>query len=402
MKPRLIQTFMLGLATLVVGCGGSGPSRTQASAPSAGTVALSGPVMGSSTTLAFSGQPLLVGGALVTDQGSPDTAASIKPGSVIRGSATKNSQGFRLENADVRHAVEGPIASVDLTGSKLVVLGQPVRVDALTVIEQEVPGGTDTSLTLADLKVGDVVEVDGARNADESIQASRIEREPGSAVVDLFVRGPVGALDATAQTFQVGGLTIAYGTAVVTGTLANGVEVVVHGTLSGTVFTATRVVVQMDEDASEANLEVSGYLSGLDSTAKTFLLMAYTVDYSKALVEGTLANGARVEVEGTLDTSGATPVLRASKVEVAFPSSGSGDSDGEVTGIVVAVSMTDMTVSIGSAIFWTDSATLFVKAEAPATLADVKVGSAVEIHFLSTKTNAAGQSYATKVEILPS
>jgi hypothetical protein len=175
-----------------------------------------------------------------------------------------------------------------------------------------------------------------------------------------------------------------------------------HGTLSGTNLAATSVKVEPAMDATpEADLEVCGTISGLDLTAKTFLLMAYKVDYSKAKVEGTLANGARVEVEGTLGT-GTVPVLTAQKVEVAHTDSGSGASDKDKEGTVTAVSAPDKTLSIGSDTYWTDSATLFTKRDAPAAFADVMVGTKVELHVLSTKTNAAGQAYATKVEIHPS
>lgn len=404
MERKSIQTLIpilaLGLAALAFSCGGSGSTQTPAAMQPSAPVALSGAVSGTSGALTFAGQPLSVGGALVTDQGAPATLAAIKPGSVIQGTALKASLGFQLQVADLRYAVEGLVASVDLTGSKLVVMGQTVVVDALTVIEQEVIGGPATSLTLADLKIGDLVEVDGALNADGSIQASRIEREPASSSPDLFLRGVVSALDTTAQTFQTRGFTVSYGTAVVTGTLANGVEVVVHGTWSGTTLTATRVVVRAADDPP-GTLEVSGPVSGLDATAKTFMLMSYTVDYSQATVKGTLADGALVEVEGMLNTSGTATVLTASKVEVAFAHPGSGDCDGEKTGTVTATDATALTLTVGSDTFWTDSATLFVKDGAAATFADVTVGAKVSLHFLSTRTNAAGQAYANKVEILP-
>lgn len=403
MKSRLIQALILGLTTLAIGCSGTGSSQTPVPTQPAATVALSGTVSGTSGALMFSSQPLLTGGALVTDQGKAAAPTSIKPGSVIQGVASKTTHGFQLQTADVRHAVEGLIDSVDLPGSRLVVMGQTVLVDALTVIEQEGPGDTVTVLTLADLKVGDLVEVDGSQTPDGSIRASRIEREQALPDSDMFLHGVVSALDTTAKTFQAGGFTVSYGAAVVTGTLANGARVEVHGTVSGTILTATRVKVQTGlDDFPGSTTEVSGPISGLDPVAKTFMLMSYTVDYSKATVKGTLANGARVEVEGSLSTSGTAPVLTAAEIEVSFPSSGSGASNGEMTGSVTAVNATDLTVSIGSNTFWTDTATLFVRGDSAAAFADVTVGAKAEIHFLSTKTNATGQAYATKVEIRPS
>jgi hypothetical protein len=372
-----------------------------ASSPSAGAVSLSGVVSGTSSSPTFAGQPLLTAGATITDLGDPATAASIKSGSVIQAIATKTGQGFEVQMADVRHAVEGPIASIDTAGSKLVVLGQTIVVDALTVIEQEVRGGPATTLSLADLKVGDIVEVDGTTNTDGSIQATRIEREPAPAPPSLFVRGVVSGLNTTAMTFQIAGLTVSYGTAVVSGTLADGVQVLARGTFSGSTLTATRVKVQVDLDLNGSSLEAFGRVSAFDGTAKTFQLLSLKVDYSQATVKGTLADGARVEVEGTLDTSGAAPVLKATKVEVAFTRCGTGASNGVRIGVVTAVSATDLTLTLGSETFWTDSSTVFSKGWTSATFADVTVGAKVVLLIQTTKTNTAGQAYATKVEILP-
>ena len=399
MERKLFTTLIAGMLALAIACSGSKGSQASNPMPTNGAVVLSGPVSGTAGALVFAGQPLSTGGAVVTDQGSPATNANLKSGSIIQGTAIKSTQGFQLQAADVRHALEGLISSVDLAGSKLVVMGQTVMLDALTVIEQEVPGGPATALTLADLKVGDLIEVDGTTNTDGSLQATRIEREPATPTPDFFLRGVVSGLDTTAKTFQIGGFTVSYGSAMITGTLANGAQVVVHGTISGTTFTATRVRVQVDMDAPGSTLEVSGPISALDTTAMTFTLMSYTVNYGTAKVRGTLANGAQVEVEGTTDTTG--KILTAAEVEVAFAHGGSGASNGRVVGTVSAVSATDMTLTIGGVTFWTDSSTVFMQGWKAATLAAVPVGTRVEVHFLSTKTNTAGQAYATKVEILP-
>lgn len=392
-----------GLALVVVACGGRAsavpPVQTGTSSSGATAVAVAGTVGGTSGALTFNQAPLLTGSAQVTAQGKPSTPAKIQPGSVIRGTATRTAQGYDLQSADVHHELEGTIDSVDVAASKLVVVGQTVKVDALTVIEEEGPGDTLTSLTLAGLKAGDRVEVYGSPTATGEVLASRIEREPAGMHSEDAFHGVVAALDATAKTFQAGGYTVAYGGAAVHGTLANGAKVEVHGTLSGMIVTATLVVVETGrEDVSEPELEVCGTLSGLDATAKTFQLMAFKVDYATAKVEGTLAEGARVEVEGSL-SAGTPVILVATKVEVTFPRSGSGASDREREGLVTAINPTDKTLTLGSDTFWTDANTLFVRRDAPASFSDVAVGTRVELALLSTRLNAAGQVYAAKVRL---
>ena len=152
MERMFIQTLILSLITLAMGCGNGDRSQAPAASPSVVTVAVAGTVAGKPGALTFNRQPLLTGGALVTAQGKPVMEAKIRPGSVIRGTATKTGEGYLLQSADVHHEIEGIIDSVDVAHSRLVVMGQTVRVDALTGIEEEGPGDTSTRLTLADLK----------------------------------------------------------------------------------------------------------------------------------------------------------------------------------------------------------------------------------------------------------
>jgi hypothetical protein len=279
-------------------------------------VAIAGTVTGISTALTFSRLPLLTGGALITAQGKPATTTKIQPGAVIQGMATRTAQGYLLQSADVHYEVEGIIDSVDVAGRRIVILGRIVTMDALTVIEEEGPGDTYTHLTLADLKAGDRVEIYGSPMVEGPVLASRIEREPASSNPEESFHGLVSALDTAAKTFVAGGYTVSYGTAMVTGILANDVKVEIRGTLAGMNLAATSVKVETGRDTTaEASLEACGTISGLDPIAKTFLLMSLKVDYSTAKVEGTLANGVRVEVEGTPGTGGSL-VLAARKVEI--------------------------------------------------------------------------------------
>lgn len=396
MSKVIQQILIAGLATLAVACSsGSASSASSQPTPSA-SVKVAGLVSGTTGALSFNQQPLLTGGAAVTVNSQPGTTAQIQPGAVIQGTATRTSQGLQLVSVNLHHDLEGAITSIDLAGSSFVVLGKTVLVDALTRIIQEGPGDAQTSLTLADLKTGDQVEVYGSEKADGTVLATRVERETiGTEATDTF-HGTVSALDPAAQTFQAGEFLVSYGSATVSGTLANGVRVEVRGTASGAAFAAVWVKVELAESDSE--MELAGPISGLDSTAKTFLLMSYKVDYSAAEVEGTLAEGAQVEVEGTAGPTG-TSTLKAREVTVRFPLGGSGTSDTETVGTVTAVDAAAGTISLGSTTFWTDSTTLFVKGEAPASFGAVTVGVTVEIHALSTKINAAGQAYASLVVV---
>lgn len=90
------------------------------------------------------------------------------------------------------------------------------------------------------------------------------------------------------------------------GALSNGKQVEIDGRLENGVFIAKRIENENDTDFD--GLEIWGKLSSLDAGAKTFVLRGVTVNYGTAVfedgVEGDLANGRRIEVEGTLNADG--------------------------------------------------------------------------------------------------
>ena len=399
---RSVQILALsGCVALVSACGGGSGAMSQNTSPAAppSRVTVAGTLTGTASALQFNGQPLDTTATVVTMNGRPGAMSDLQPGVILHGKGVQAAAGIHLDSADVRPNFCGPITAIDGAGGKITVLGTVVTVDALTVLAQEVMDHTFTSLALADFKVGDVVRVFGSVKTDGSFLSSRIERRAADTPEDQELRGVVAGLDAKASTFLLGSITVSYGTATVHGTLANGVDVEVDGTLSGTAFAATRVEVENEtEDAPGSAMEVRGPLSHLDATAKTFTLLAFKVDYSAAVVQGTLVDGAVVEVEGSLSTT-ATDTILATKVEVRFNLHGAGASDGEVMGAITALNATDLTLTLGGTTFWTDAQTVFIRRDAAIAYTDLKAGDLVEVRSLSTKTNAAGQAYASRVKV---
>jgi hypothetical protein len=357
-----------------------------------------GTLTGSPSALQMGGQALDVSTASVTVNGQPGSSADLQPGVILHGKGISTGSGCHLSSADVRPDLCGPITAVDVAGSNLTVLAKVVSVDALTILVQEQPDHTFMPLSLADFKVGDGVRVFGATQTDGSFLASRIERRLPRIPNVMELRGVVSNLDATAMTFLLGPITVNYSLARVHGTLANGIQVETGGTLSDLTFTAARVNVEEDADDPGSSVETRGTLSVLDPTVKTFTLLTFKVDYSSATVKGTLVDGAVVEVEGNLSTT--TPnTLLATKVMVQFGHHGKGASDREIRGLLSTMNATDLTLTVGGIIYWTDGQTIFLKADAAIAFTDLKVGDMVELRALSTQTNTAGQPYASRVEV---
>lgn len=385
---------------LLSACGGSGGAMGQMAPPSsAGSpVIVMGTLAGTPAALQMGGQSLDAAAATVTVNGQPGTLSDLQPGVILQGRGTRTGSSIHLLTTDVRPDLCGPVTAVDQAGGKLTVLGTMVTVDALTMLVQEGADHAFTTLSLADFKVGDVIRVFGSTQPDGSFLATRIERRVPRSPDAMELRGQVSGLDAMASTFMIGPITVSYGTASVHGALANGVRVETGGTLTGTTFAASRVEVENEaEDDPGSAVEARGSLSTLDPAAKTFTLLAFKVDYSTAMVQGTLVEGAVVEVEGTFSTTAANTIL-ATRVEVRFGHHGEGASNEEAKGTLTALSGADLTFTLGGITYWTDAQTVFIRDDAAIAFTDLKVGDRVEVRALSTRTNSAGQAYASRVE----
>jgi len=119
------------------------------------------------------------------------------------GTVTASEISIEERNEAERIAFVGTLTQI--TGNTLTVGGRMVNVSPTTVI---VKG--DTTLTLADLKVGDRLLVRGTVQADMSVNATRIrvlprEDEPE----EMHVAGKVTAVDAAHGTFTIGDTVIA-------------------------------------------------------------------------------------------------------------------------------------------------------------------------------------------------
>ena len=418
MKFKTLLVMMV--AALSVACGGGGGSIAGVVGGTA-PASITGVVGGTSTAPTVAGAALTVTGA-ITVNGKPGTAADIQPGSIVRvavssvsttaSSITTTPQatgsvslatGGRVtaSSADVRIEIEGAITAVDTAAASLTVLGQTVFVDALTEIVASNPDRTFATLTLADLAINDYIEASGTRRPDNSLLATRIEREqrqPGDAdFANVELRGTVAALDTAAQTFTIGATTVNYLGATVTGTLANGVRVEVEGAIVGSTLNADQVQVQPVTEPAGNRIDLDGPISATNTATRRFDLLNFHVDYATATVVGTIADGARADVQGTVDTTDTT-LIHATRVEIGHRDGGSGRADGEVKGAVTGIDTTLLTLNVSINLFFLDAGTIVEGNDAPVAFNTITVGTPVEVKFDSTRVQGSRQ-YATKIEI---
>ncbi len=169
---------------------------------------------------------------------------------------------------------------------------------------------TETAASVADLKVGQQVEVQMAEGRAVKV------------LMRAHVHGPVEAIDLAASSFVAVGQTVVVTDATVfegisgLAALRAGDRVEVHGTLdaAGNVV-ATRVELRPADGT--LRVRAGGLVAQHDAAAKTFRLGALTVDYAGAVVKpegATIENGVLVFVFSDQLPSGGRLVARAVRV----------------------------------------------------------------------------------------
>ena len=233
---------------------------------------------------------------------------------------------------------QGPISAF----GSVIVNGVRYSTTSATVTIDDQPG------TESDLRVGQVVRVEGTVNADGVTGTARTIR------FDDELEGPVQSIDLATSRFVVLGqpVRVSAGTSfddsIVPRSL-DGLQVGQRVEVSGLVgadgvIAATRV----ESKAAAATVEVQGVASAVDTAARRFSIGLLTVDYGSASLSGfgtgQPANGDLVEVQGTV---GGADVLLATRVEKRSASlSGSTRDSADLEGLVTRfASATDFDVA---------------------------------------------------------
>ena len=224
----------------------------------------------------------------------------------------------------------------DLTGSTITINGQPA--------------------TEAQLRVGQVVTVDGFVNPDLTTgQALTVGFESNVRGVVTAVTPSQASLTVLGQKVRVNGATN-FGAGFVPANLA-GVKVGTPVEVSGFRNSTGQLVASRVQQTGVSSDRVVGNVSALDEAALTFRISGLTVDYSTASqIEGTLANGALVEVRGPRVSGGTT--LHANRVEVETEGlEGETGEGGSLEGIITSGLVNNVFSLNGQAVVVTSSTT---------------------------------------------
>jgi hypothetical protein len=294
-----------------------------------GAQLVSGPITAlSASSLTVSGKTFSLNSAAAKSRSKAPTNVSIngdaaKPGALSVGQhVTVKADGTDATDIDIDLELKGTITTVDVAGGTIDIAGQIVIVSSLTRIDlgDDEDTAPSTLHTISDLKAGDFVEVTGTTDpATGNITASKIEVKTDKEIgedgddKDSETKGTVSGL--TATSFMLGTVTVncAAPCALPTG-LKDGDTVEVEGAfdVTGLILTATKVKLEKDESHKHplpgSSVILERKIKQLDEITKTFKLCYLTVDYSNAVVTGTLTKKAKVKVEGVVDATDATLV----------------------------------------------------------------------------------------------
>ena len=317
------------LALLVSACGGGGVgSGGTGSAAAIGTVDGFGSIF-------IGGERCDDIGARIeydTVAGGPEPAqAEVKLGMRVEADLDGASSACKILVARIAPEVVGVVSATSpltVAGAQVLVNTDPL-LGPVTVFD-----GYDSA---ADIALGDRVEVHGkavAVSGGVAIRATRIERKP---TTDTWVRvaGVISNLNATTQTFTLGGLTVSYSVATTivpaNVALANGQTVAMWSLVpvSGNTATARFIRVLRRNFPNQAAVRVEGPVSGCNGAnpCTTPVIDGVQVQITAATnftfgSPSDVIDGRAMHVRGTFDAANGTLVASAVAVRRFDPNAG--------------------------------------------------------------------------------
>jgi Domain of unknown function (DUF5666) len=242
------------------------------------------------------------------------TAAALEDGMLVlvAGHKDQPAQNFQAQTVTYRSNVRGPVESIAPNCASMVVLGQPVLVNANT--KPALKQGT------CDFTLGEILDVNGLVTDKQSnkVLATFVRRNAAPGAFE--VAGTIASASPPNKTFVIGTLTVEYEEAEIIpqGSVpAAGSNVLVRGeAASPGTLKALKVEISNPNLGGSAGTEahLDGFVSGLSGSK--FNVSGQAVDASAAVLDShglSLANGRRVEIEGKFDAHG---VVIATKVEI--------------------------------------------------------------------------------------
>ncbi len=379
------KIFTLLLVSGLAGCGGGydGDNGANLGDATAG-IGRTGIAVGPVTTfgsVVVNGVHFNTDSAAFTINDAAGTQGDLSVGQVVTVTGTIDDNGTTgtADSVSFDDVVTGPVESIDLAGSELVVLGQTVLVRPDTSFDD---GFTPASLE--GVVAGQIVEVSGQIDADDNIVSTRIEPKPAG--TQFEVHGTVSNLDTTNMRFNINDLIVDYSSAMLDdfpgGQISEDDFVEAKGTSLGANDELIATEVELEVLLPGANdgdrVEIEGFITRFVlATDFDVAGLPVTTTPNTVYVGGDatdLGLNIKVEAEGDLDGNG---VLVATKIDIrrskAVRVTANADSVDAANGSIVILGITVETDVLTRL---EDKSSADVT---PLTLADVNAGDYLEI-----------------------
>lgn len=403
LKRTLLLATLSAIAFLAAGCGGGGSDSGPiiSTPPPTGGIGRNGVAVGPISnfgSVIVNGVTYNTDNASFTINGAPGTQADLRVGDMVAvaGVIDENGTTGTATTVNFDDLVTGPIDSIDIANSTLVVLGQIVLITAETSFDDDFSPASIDGLT-----VGQVIEVSGQFNSDGEIIATSIDDDDNG---EFEATGTVVNLDDTNFTFEIGGLVVDYATATLddfpNGVITEGDFVEAEGTSIGAngELIATKVELEsLLPDADDGDrIELEGFVTRFVSATDFDVAgIPVTTNSATEYEDGSVADLAlnvRIEVEGDYDANG---VIVATEIDFRA------DNKVRISARIDSVNVeTDSFVVIGIPVTVSTLTRFDDKTEADdgqLNLADLMVGDFVEIRGSEDAANP-GNVFAAIVE----
>lgn len=403
LKRTLLLATLSAIAFLAAGCGGGGSDSGPiiSTPPPSGGIGRNGVAVGPISnfgSVIVNGVTYNTDNASFTINGAPGTQADLRVGDMVAvaGVIDENGTTGTATTVNFDDLVTGPIDSIDIANSTLVVLGQIVLITAETSFDDDFSPASIDGLT-----VGQVIEVSGQFNSDGEIIATSIDDDDNG---EFEATGTVVNLDDTNFTFEIGGLVVDYATATLddfpNGVITEGDFVEAEGTSIGAngELIATKVELEsLLPDADDGDrIELEGFVTRFVSATDFDVAgIPVTTNSATEYEDGSVADLAlnvRIEVEGDYDANG---VIVATEIDFRA------DNKVRISARIDSVNVeTDSFVVIGIPVTVSTLTRFDDKTEADdgqLNLADLMVGDFVEIRGSEDAANP-GNVFAAIVE----
>jgi hypothetical protein len=407
MKFRILERFGVAIIGFTLAaCGGSGGSGNIAGIDRLG---VTGPITGFGSVIVNGVEWRTNAATFSIDGQSGRSETELQIGQVvtIKGKPDADGKGGAADSVSLQNNVVGKVLAVNPLNNTFAILGQTIIVDADTSTDPGLPGTGIDAISVFNPASPYALAVSGFVDSLGLIHATRVQIIDPLPATESVV-GKVGNVNASAKTLTIGGLTVNYGGATLSGFPGNdpvaGDVVHASGSFDGTLLTATSLAFQQRTApaASGEDGEVEGLVSAFTSTSNFQINGVTVLTNSSTQYEptGTSASdiklNAKLEAKGPVDSSGRIVASR-----ISFKAS-SGEQQIEIVANVESTNVAANTLNVfGISVQLNGDTRLEDKSNAdkrPFRLSDIAVGDQLRIRGQRPSNAASNSMIATRVD----